>query len=689
MKKIFVLSGTTEGRMYSDALERAGVRHIVSVASEYGKSMMEDANYRTIHVGRMDESAMENFLKENDFEAGDTLVDATHPYATEVSSNAKIVSERMGLSYLRIKREKTDLTKYRNVKIYDSAEACSKALSECADNILLTFGSKEIEVYANTVSEKTLQNTYVRVLPTVESMEKCIAFGISESHILALQGPFDEALNEAILRQFGIRHLITKESGKEGGFEEKIKACEKLGVITHVIARPEEESGVSVAEALQITGFGNELNDGNNLTETDEGSSASMDSDGLGENEKLIILAGAGMGSRENLTAEVTNAAESADVLFGAKRLTEIFEKTDGYPYFRAAEVLDTLKKHPEYKKAVVLFSGDSGFYSGAKAFTEDLKELDFDGKVKALPGISSVSYLAAKCFVSYEDASIYSLHGRFSEEALYELGDIISHSAKTFVLFSNAAEVQRLAGEMERRKIDGELVLGISLSSDKERIVIFNAEDAKDFRAEGSITGLVRNFAPEKKVIIPMLSDSDFLREKVPMTKEVIRHESIRRLGLKEGDLVYDIGGGTGSVAIEAALLHPSLRMVTIEKKEDAIALLRKNAELHGAKNVRILEGDASELLQDLEKPDCVFIGGSGGKLKEIVRTLTGKGEGIRFVLNAVTMETIKEAEAVLEEYAVSDYTAEQISVSSVDSVGAYHMLKAQNPVMIYSFTI
>ena len=666
MSKIFVLSGTTEGRKFSDCLALAGMEHIVSVASQYGKSMMEELPFRTTHVGRMDESDMAVFLKENGFERGDYLIDATHPYATEVSVNAKAVSEKFGLSYYRIKREKMDLSGYQNVKIYETFTECAGTLCDCTQNILLTTGSKEMETYANTVSAETLKNTYVRILPTLESIEICKSYGVEESHIIALQGPFGEELNEALIRQFAIRHLITKESGKEGGFEEKIKACANTGVTVHVIARPDEE-GISVKEALQVFG----------VTGTPE------------DAECELILAGAGMGDLKNLTVEVSEAIQNADVVFGAKRITAPVRHDRKYPYYRAEDVLKVLNENSDMHKAVVLFSGDSGFYSGAKSFQRDLEKSGYSGKVRILPGISCVSYFASRLGVSFEDATVYSLHGRFSKEALYELGDLIDHSDKTFVLFSGAEEVRGLAKELSDRQIRADVILGIDLSSENEKIMNLLAEDVLSFDGTGSITGCVRNKSAKKKNIVPMLSDDDFIRDKVPMTKEVIRHESIRRLRLCEGDLVYDIGGGTGSVAIEIGHLNPSLKVVTIEKNKDAVLLLQQNVQALHAGNVSVSEGDACDILPGLDKPDCVFIGGSGGRLKEIINILLKKGNGIRYVLNAVTMETMQEIEEIIKEYRPADLKAEQIGVSSLDAVGSYHMLKAQNPVMIYSFTI
>ena len=708
MKKILILAGTTEGRMLSDKLETAGIRHIVSVASEYGETIMGDAGTRTIQTGKMDENAMALYLEDEGFMQGDYLIDATHPYAKEVTGNAKKVAEKMGLKYLRVAREKVVIPDSDKISIFESVEQCAEALDksfkEVKEPILLTTGSNKLETYAEILSAETLKNTFVRVIPSLESIEKCKNIGFEESHIIALQGPFSVELNVALIKQYGIRHLVTKESGKAGGFAEKIEAAEKCGISTYVIQRPEED-GMKLSEVEELI-----------LSEFDLEDNSKSDSE---KNVVELILAGAGMGEMSSMTEEVLEAVNQADAVFGAKRLLKDVQNKESYSLFRAEDVMEVISSHPEYKKVVILFSGDSGFYSGAKTFLVDLnnsegyeqpgdmksekmgsKTVSFNGisfKVSVLPGISSVACLAARLGESYEDAGIYSLHGRFSKENLYEVLWNIKYHEKSFVLFSGAQDVNSLARGMEEHLILGEITLGISLSSKDEEIVTLSLEEAEVVEKTGSIIGFIHNLNPERRPLIPYFSDEDFLRDNTPITKEVIRHESIRRLELREGDLVFDIGGGTGSVAIEIGSLHPSLRVLSVEKKRERVENLRQNIENHHADNVQVIEGDATEVLRekirdlmgDRTKPDAVFIGGSGGELRDIIGIISEMGTGIHFVINAVTLETIQETEKVLEEFEQKNRRAVQIGVSNLADVGDYHMFRAENPVMIYSFEL
>ena len=682
MKKILILAGTTEGRMLSEKLEEAGINHIVSVASEYGETMMGEAELRTVRTGKLDENAMALYLKEAGFSEGDFLVDATHPYAKEVTENAKSVSEKIGLTYLRVAREKVDIPYSDRISIFETVEQCAEALRNIKEPILITTGSNKLETYAEILSAETLKDTYVRVIPSIESIEKCKNTGFEESHIIALQGPFSTELNVALINQYGIRHLVTKESGKAGGFVEKIEAAESCGISTYVISRPEEE-GMTISDAAKML-----------ISDSDCRSVTTEESGNI-----ELILAGAGMGDKSSMTEEVIEAVNKADAVFGAKRLLDGIQNKDCYNLFRAEDVLEVISNHPEYKKNIVLFSGDSGFYSGSKSFIRDmetsLKKSDL--KVSVLPGISSVSYLASKLGESYEDAGIYSLHGRFSKENMNEILWNIKYREKAFVLFSGMQDVKSLAKGMKDRGIEGHLTLGINLSSEDEELVTISPDEAENLEKSGSIIGFIRNASHEKKPLIPYFKDEDFIRDNTPITKEVIRHESIRRLDLREGDLVFDIGGGTGSVSIEIGSLHPSVRVVTIEKKSERAEILRQNIANHHTDNVRVIEGDASEVLRNKisdvmegkSKPDAVFIGGSSGELEEIIGIISKTGTGIRFVVNAVTIETIQETERVLEKLNPKNRRAVQIGVSNLTEVGDYHMFRSENPVMIYSFEL
>lgn len=182
-------------------------------------------------------------------------------------------------------------------------------------------------------------------------------------------------------------------------------------------------------------------------------------------------------------------------------------------------------------------------------------------------------------------------------------------------------------------------------------------------------------------------IPDELFIRGKVPMTKAEVRAVTISKARLQEQHVVWDIGAGTGSISVEAALQASEGEVFAVEKEEDAVELIRKNKDLFGILNLRVLPGIAPEALQGLPQPDRVFIGGSGGNLKQIM-TLADEQlpAGGRIVVNAVVLETLIHAVEFMQSYNYEDTEITQISVAKTVDLGKLHMFKSQNPVFIIS---
>ena len=261
--KIVIFGGTSEGRELSHALAKAGAEVIVSVVSEVGAEEQGAADGVKIEVGPKEEDEIRAMIAD-----ADLVVDATHPYAVIVTDNIRRAAEAEGVERLRLLRdESNDAAQDEwdangqggasdtaangaqdNAQIYyvgDAREAA--AFAEAAGGrVLLTTGSKELGVYAQVLDPELL---YPRVLPVISSIQACEDVGIPHRNIIAVQGPFSEALNRAVLQDYRIDLMITKDSGKAGGFAEKIRAARSLGVPVCVIRRPEEE-GMSFDQIL-------------------------------------------------------------------------------------------------------------------------------------------------------------------------------------------------------------------------------------------------------------------------------------------------------------------------------------------------------------------------------------------------------------------------------------------------------
>lgn len=671
MKEILIFAGTTEGRRLSQCLAASGVAHTVCVATEYGEIVLKEHPLVKVRQGRMNREEIRACITEGAFGA---VVDATHPYAEVVTENIKLAMEGMELPYLRLKRETAGEEGEPAAVRFDTNEACAAALEKTEGNILLTTGSKELSVYC--ASEELKSRLYVRVLPGLESLRLCLEQGISGKRIIAMQGPFTAELNEAILRQYRISCLVTKASGKAGGYREKQTAAGRVGIPMYVIGRSGEEEGLSFGQVCR------------RLEE--------ICGQGIGRQEEMeIILAGAGMGAKTGLTGEARRAVEGADILLGAERMLEGYRpRVEKKPFYRAEQIIPYLKEvqeagvFGEICRVAVLFSGDSGFYSGCRTLYRALKEEIEKGGLKAslrvLPGISSVSYLAACIGESYQDAAVYSMHGK----ELPNLARRIGREEKTFLLMSGVRDVNALGSLLLEGGLEEcEILAGCQLSYPGQRILRLTPAECLEVKEEGLYTCFIRNPRPEKKRLTHGMGDGELIRDRVPMTKEEVREVSVCKLKLYRGAVLYDVGSGTGSIAAEAAGLSDDIRVFAIERKEEAVSLTEKNRKKFGLENITVVQGEAPECLSGLPAATHAFIGGSGGRLREILDALYRANPLMRVVINAVSVETVCEIKEVLELYPVENEELVQLQVSRAGKAGRYHLVQAENPVWVCAF--
>ena len=237
--KIVIFSGTTEGRALSRLLAEQGAEVTVCVATEYGREEQGTMAGVTVLVGRKTPSEMTDILR-----GCDLCVDATHPYAVQVTKSIRTACAAAGVPYRRLLRRDSGET--GDAIIVDSAAEAAERLERMPGNVLLTTGAKELKSFS--ALEPT--RLFPRVLPTHESLAACEAAGIPHRNILAMQGPFSQELNEALIHQFRISVLVTKDGGAAGGFQEKVQAARSTGAALILIRRP-EETGETFEEIVQ------------------------------------------------------------------------------------------------------------------------------------------------------------------------------------------------------------------------------------------------------------------------------------------------------------------------------------------------------------------------------------------------------------------------------------------------------
>lgn len=398
---------------------------------------------------------------------------------------------------------------------------------------------------------------------------------------------------------------------------------------------------------------------------------------------KTVYLVGIGMGDLEGLTREAEQIIKESDVIIGANRMIEPFQNEEAmkrqtfFSSYRPKEIGEFLRGQMACHQAAVLLSGDVGFYSGAKGLLEELT----DFQVKLVPGISSMIYFCSKLKISWDDVCFTSAHGKDTN-----LIQRIKRNRKTFALLDGGERLEVLCKKLMYYGMgEVDIHIGQKLSYDEEVILTKKANEIDDFSFGNLLVVLVENNEAVNEVSIS-IPDEEFIRDKVPMTKQEIRNVSIGKLQLQADSVVYDIGAGSGSISIETAMQSPDIKVYAIEKKEEAVSLIQKNKQKFAADNVEIISGLAPDVLEGLPSPTHVFIGGSSGNIEEIIHVVLEKNPDVRIVINTVALNSLAQVMNLIEKHLEWDVDVIQMQVSKDKVIGGYHMMMGQNPIYIIS---
>ena len=250
MYKLLLFAGTTEGRELAEYLAGCKVQVTACVATEYGETLISPQTNLTVHAGRMDRQQMQQLIQQEGF---DLVIDATHPYAAVVTQNIAAACAQTDVPLYRCLREseqgQDELEGYPHLLMAQDTEQAAHLLEEIEGNILLTTGSKELPAYRQV--KGFAERFYPRVLPLANVVESCLALGIPAAHLIAMQGPFSQEMNLAMIRQWNISCLVTKESGKTGGVDQKLAAAKQAGISVLLIRRPSEQVAGWSLQALK------------------------------------------------------------------------------------------------------------------------------------------------------------------------------------------------------------------------------------------------------------------------------------------------------------------------------------------------------------------------------------------------------------------------------------------------------
>lgn len=244
MYDVVIFGGTEEGRLLAEFAASLPLRSCACVATEYGSSLLTPSSAVIVHQGRMDAAEMASFLNTHQPRL---VLDATHPYAREVSENIRTVCQSLSLWLVRLVRPEGSL---EGCRCFSRLDALIDYLNTSEKTIFSTTGAKEMLALTNV--QNFQERVWLRMLPTPEPLAKVIAAGYPGKHLICMQGPFSEELNRAMFRAAGCDILVTKESGSAGGFREKVDAALALGMEVCVLLRPGQEQGISLEEAKNL-----------------------------------------------------------------------------------------------------------------------------------------------------------------------------------------------------------------------------------------------------------------------------------------------------------------------------------------------------------------------------------------------------------------------------------------------------
>lgn len=393
-----------------------------------------------------------------------------------------------------------------------------------------------------------------------------------------------------------------------------------------------------------------------------------------------VNIVGIGPGNPELLTGAARQAIAESNILIGDKRMLSSFADASKkiYDTIKTSEIANiAAQADPEKDVLAVLVSGDVGFFSLAKTISGKLP----DCECVRYCGISSLVYFASKLEMSWDDAKIVSMHGRRQN-----LVSAVAQNKKVFSLTGGENSPQLLCAKLcEHGLGDVKVYVGENLSYPEEKLTEGTAEGISKMNFPSlSVMMIINKNASCFEPVVHGLADDLFMRSKVPMTKQEVRSVSMSKLMPKATDLIYDIGAGTGSCSIELALLARQGKVWAFERNPVAVELLGKNKELFGVDNLEIIAGEALENIKNMPAPDCVFVGGSGGDLCQMLDIIYTKNSSCRVVINAITIETLAE---VAEYYKLhQDYSLEIVNVfvARGKHLGNYNLMMAQNPVYV-----
>ncbi len=397
---------------------------------------------------------------------------------------------------------------------------------------------------------------------------------------------------------------------------------------------------------------------------------------------KSIHVIGAGIAGHEGFTPHALELINQCELLFGAERLLGLFPNFPGEKFTIDDNSMAAMVARLQNCDcpAVVLASGDPLFFGLGRYLLRNLTgEL-----IEFLPNVTSVQYAFAKIREPWDDSVFISAHGR----PIKDVVDRIVANDKAAVLTGEINTPGAIGRELLSRRRGGyKAYLCENLGTDAEKIRVTDVRGLLELDvARLNVLILLKEYEDDGQQYVPTfgIPDDEFVSIKKLITKEEVRVVTLAKLKLRHDMCLWDIGAGSGSICIEADHLLPEGRIFAIERNEECRQFIKENLQKFNTRNVVLVEGDAPDCLEELPDPDCVFIGGSGGRLWDILDTVDQRlAVGGRIVLNASTLDTLTSAN---EYFGNAGYQVEVVTVNIARTRphSDYKMFEAYDPVYI-----
>ncbi len=400
----------------------------------------------------------------------------------------------------------------------------------------------------------------------------------------------------------------------------------------------------------------------------------------------MIYIIGIGINGKGDLSNKALEIIKNSDILFGGERHLSYFSDFKGERFAiksNLKEVVHHIKENKN-KRITVLASGDPCFYGIADYLIKNLGKDD----VEIIPNISSMQWAFAKIKEPWHDAEIVSSHGRGIENII----EAARYNNKIGIFTSSGDEPKKIAETLIKSNLNNfTAYICEKIGSPDERIELYSLKDiaAKTF-SPLNIMILIKSDAgvvnAEQLDSVFGFPDICFSHSNGLITKGEIRAISLARMRLRDDSVVWDIGAGSGSIAIEAGRIAKMGKVYAIEKKHDRIEQINENIKKFSMKNIEVMQGEAPDCLKGLTEPDAVFIGGSSGRLKSILEACSKsmKTNG-RIIINAITLDTLKTATDSLKWLGMS-FDVISVNIARSKDIADSIFFEAQNPVYIIS---